>query len=94
MVQSKPQAGWASLSWPILKVGLLRETCGLTFSEMSMRMGCSLAGAHLKNKEHLRQMKTCDQYAGVAASVLNQALCQSHEPVTRIRTGIPAGSEW
>jgi len=29
-------------AWPIPKVGLLRETCGLTFSEISMRMGCSL----------------------------------------------------
>ncbi len=58
-----------------------------------MRMGCSLAGARLKNKEHSRQMKTCDEYAEVAANVLNQALCRIHEPVNRIRTGFPACGE-
>ena len=71
----------------------LRETCGLTFSEISMRIGCSLADAHLKSKEHSRQIKTSDEYAEAAANVLNQALCQIHEPVTRIRTGIQACSE-
>jgi hypothetical protein len=59
--------------WALLQAGLLRQACGLTFSEIALRTGISTSQAHVRCEQHQRQVLADDEYASISCHALRQA---------------------
>ncbi len=70
--------------WNVLRVGLLRQACGSTFSEMALRLGASASQAHLWTAEHSRQMLSNEDYSATATRALSMAINRIHGPSAQI----------
>jgi hypothetical protein len=61
-------------AWSLLRAGLLRQACGLTFKEIALRAGISTSQAHVQCDLHRRQVLADEEYASISSDALRQAV--------------------
>jgi hypothetical protein len=65
-------------AWKLVRIGLLRVGCGLTFQEIGARAGCAPSSARKALVTHLRLLVEDRAYADQAAAALAEALRRDH----------------
>ena len=61
-------------AWSLLRAGLLRQACGLTFKEIALRAGISTSQAQVQYDLHRRQVLADEEYASISSDALARAV--------------------
>jgi len=64
---------WFS-AWPTAEAGLLRSVCGLSYSEVALRLGTPRTTAQSRIEAHLRALRTDPQYASRSSDIAAEAI--------------------
>lgn len=66
--------------WPVLRVGLLRDLCGLTFAEIAARVELPKTSTYSLYEAHQRTVLRAGPYADTVSRVAEAALRTCHGP--------------
>ncbi len=76
-------------AWLQLEVALLRDLCGLRWSEIGSRLGSSTHGAWRMYDRHRRRVLADDDYANRTAELIDHCMTRCHEGVRYTATFSP-----